>query len=233
MQLAQIDPVALNLLARMGWKYRTTLTYDTLVRIKRSDQLSGNRLITRFRTDMGQFVWSQWAPDNRWRKWVFDGKTVVIYNSAYPGQYRRREFKDFSGRDFNRVLDYLGLDYSTLPLVMSGDWPGKMLAHPDLKTVSMKAEKDLSVVTLSFQSERSFEGQPDTIRFFIEPKTLMLRRISKRETMIDGEKTSELTTDEIYSQSNFEPKLSFDLFRVAAPSNYKMVENFHEFSAKP
>lgn len=115
---------------------------------------------------------------------------------------------------------------------MSGDWPGQLLANPNLKTVALATDAELSVVTLSFNFERSFEGQEDTIRFFIEPKTLMLRRISKRETMLNGSKTSELTTDETYSKSSFEPKLNFDLFRAAAPLNYKLVDNFYGPTSK-
>ena len=225
--LAQVDPVALNLLARMSWKYHRAASYETYIDIKENGRPAPGSFTTRFRTDMGQFVWSQWSPDKHWRKWIFSGKTVVGYDSDFPGLYTHRKFVDFSGRDFSSILDDLGLDYTLLLRVMSGDWPGQLLAHPNLREVSMKDEDGQRVVTLWFHFERSFEGQDDSIRFFIEPQTLLLSRIRARQTIFDDDSTRELITEETYSQARFEPKLGLHLFDIRPPLHYKPVENFY------
>lgn len=232
-QFARIDPVALNTLARMSWKYQHLLGYETYIDVKRSDEPQAISVVRRLRVDRGAFVWSELTPDKHWRKWIYGVPyTSIAYDSRFPKRYVRRELTYSGPGDMERVRSVLNgwniNGYLLLP-VLSGEWPAQLLVHPALRALSLSRENGLDVVTLSFDAifpypdsvAYSWQGNT-TLRFAIEPETLLLARIERSEMA----KSQTVTTTESYPKARFDPEFDHSIFNSAAPLSYKLMREF-------
>ncbi len=230
---ARIDPVALNTLARMSWKYQHLLGYETYIDVKRSDEPQTVSVVRRFRVDRGAFVWSELTPDKQWRKWIYGFPELSIaYDSRFPKRYVRRELLYSGPGDMERVRSVLKgwniRGYLLLP-VLSGEWPAQLLVHPALQSLALTKKDGLDVVTLDFNaqflyadSDAYITGGHTTLSFAIEPETLLLARIERS----DGEMPHTVTTTETYANASFDPNFDREIFNSAAPLSYKLISNF-------
>lgn len=237
--LAQIDSAALNLLARMNWKYQHLFAYETYLDVTNSEQPDAKAVTRRLRLDRGAFVLSEMTPDNHWRKWIYGGSfDSIAYDSRFPKRYIRRELMDSGPGDMHRVREVLDgwqiWKFMLLP-VMEGEWPAQLLIQPDLESVSRAPGYGVEIVTLSFGANFM---EPDsvahamyghtTLRFVINPETLLLLRIER----IEGREPNTVTTIENYPHARFDPDLNFEIFSSAAPLDYKLIKNFDGPAAK-
>ena len=231
--MAQIDPVALNLLARMSWKYQHLRSYETYIDRRFSDAPNDAPTIRRFRVDRGAFVWSELTPDKQWRKWIYGVPEISIaYDSRFPKRYVRRKLPYSGLGDMQRVtsvLDDWGIDAYLLLPVLSGEWPAQLLVRPALQSLSMTRENDLEIVDLSFDdssptrdSVARVTHNKMTLRFAIDPETLLLARIES----IHDEMPKTVTTVESYSGARFDPVFDQTIFDSAAPLDYKIIKRF-------
>ena len=231
--VAQIDPVALNLLARMSWKYRHLRSYETYIARRFSNESIDAPVIRRFRVDRGAFVWSELTPDKQWRKFIYGFPEISIaYDSRFPKRYVRRDLIYSGPGDMQRVRSVLSgwdIDQYLLLLVLSGEWPAQLLVNPELQSLSIARENNLEIVALSFDDSllardnaARVTHNKTTLRFAIDPETLLLARIES----IDGETPKTVTTVESYPGARFDPDFDQTIFSSAAPLDYRLIKRF-------
>lgn len=230
--LARIDPAALNLLARMSWKYRNHPAYDTYIQFNdsRLKGKAGYSLIHFQTSDMGDFVLNLQISNKNWAKWIFDGsETLVGFNSNFPKRYTRQTVAvpvgDGGNRAMGVVLESIGFNRGTLFKLLSGDFPGYILSNPNLAEISMTDAPGAKVVTLGLNDGKL--KQDDYIKLWVEPQTLVLQKTTSRITLFNGREPVEtVSVIENYPHAQFNPQLSFRLFLPAAPLDYRLIDSF-------
>ena len=217
----------------MSWKYQHLRSYETYIDRRFANESIDAPVIRRFRVDRGAFVWSELMPDKQWRKFIYGFPELSIaYDSRFPKRYVRRDLLYSGASDMQRVrsvLDGWDINQYLLLNVLSGEWPAQLLVDPELQSLSMTRENNLEIVELSFDdsspardSAARATHNKTTLRFAIDPETLLLARIES----IHGETPKTVTTVESYPGARFDPDFDQTIFSSAAPLDYKLIKSF-------
>ena len=212
----------------MSWKYKGTPVYETWMRQTDTENKDLGTDVAHFRASgFGEYILSARGAGGDWSKRIFsENGALVVFNSRFPGRYTRQKFDRDGG--FDRTLRRgLGGDASvssTLFKMMFGPWPGSLLANPHLTGLSLEEQDGLQLVTFALETG---PGQvPDTMRVWIEPQTLVLRKTATRKTIFNGDRRDVTFQTETYDRARFDPAFGFDEFRTAAPLHYKLLDSF-------
>ena len=223
-QLATIDPAARDLLARTQARYQKFETFESLISVLPKAQ--DGSFARRFRVQMaidGRFVVGEEYPDKSWSKSICDGKTLVSFDSHFPGRYTRESVEsalDLGWRvRLEAALNSVDARSPMLSMMLSDDI-GADLLSTYLTGVEIADDGAFQKISMRGDFPRA-QGQvtPGALQFWIEPKTLALDHAS----VVEGDK---VVYSEVYSQTRFDPKFDEAMFRAAAPQSYRLIDSF-------